>query len=196
MIRSRSRRERCCCCCCSSRTDARVVLSLTPPEIPKQQLFSSCSLFPLFLSVCFYKIYKNTVLVRDVLCALDSSRCESCASLKREGYICCFHGDIFAPKNGWFREKHKIRTIKFLFASSTLCLLLSFPHYSKCFFVVLLVALQFYYPSEKEATRVIPFCRALLRGKRREGSRESCTSKVHIIRVERLTLASHRENSD
>ena len=35
---------------------------------------------------------------------------------------------------------------------STLCLLLSFPHYSKCFFVVLLVALQFYYPSEKEAT--------------------------------------------
>ena len=63
-----------------------------------------------------------------------------------------FHGDIFAPKNGWFREKHKIRTIKFLFASSTLCLLLSFPHYSKCFFVVLLVALQFYYPSEKEAT--------------------------------------------
>ena len=103
--------------------------------------------------MCFYKIYKNTVLVRDVLYALNSSRCESCASLKREGYICCFHGDIFAPKNGWFREKHKSRTIKFLFASSsTLCLLLSFPHYSKCFFVVLLVALQFYYPSEKEAT--------------------------------------------
>ena len=47
----------------------------------------------------------------------------------------------------------QIRTIKFLFASSsTLCILLSFPHYSKCFFVVLLVALQFYYLSEKEAT--------------------------------------------
>ena len=62
--------------------------------------------------------------------------------------------ETFLTKNGWFREKHKIRTIKFLFASSssTLCLLLSFPHYSKCFFVVLLVALQFYYPSEKEAT--------------------------------------------
>ena len=117
------------------------------------------------------------------MCSMRSIRRDaSRVLLWSEKDISRFHGDIFAPKNGWFREKHKIRTIKFLFASSssTLCLLLSFPHYSKCFFVVLLVALQFYYPSEKEATRVIPFCRALLRGKRREGSRESCTSKVYI----------------
>lgn len=59
----------------------------------------------------------------------------------------------FCTQKRMVPRETQIRTIKFLFASSsTLCILLSFPHYSKCFFVVLLVALQFYYPSEKEAT--------------------------------------------
>jgi hypothetical protein len=60
MIRSRPRRES--CCCCSSRTDANV-LTLKPPEIPKQLL--SCSLFPLFL--CVYIKYTHAVLLRDIL---------------------------------------------------------------------------------------------------------------------------------
>lgn len=57
----------------------------------------------------------------------------------------------FCTQKRMVPRETQIRTIKFLFASSsTLCILLSFPH-SKCFFVVLLVALEFY-PSEKEAT--------------------------------------------
>ena len=77
------------------------------------------------------------------------------ACFSEAGRIYLAFTETFLTKNGWFREKHKSRTIKFLFASSssTLCILLSFPHYSKCFFVVLLVALEFYYHlSEKEAT--------------------------------------------
>ena len=61
MIRSRPRRES--CCCCSSRTDAKNVLTLTPPEIPKQ-LFLSCSLFPLFLRVYIKYTRKHSFITR------------------------------------------------------------------------------------------------------------------------------------
>ena len=93
----------------------------------------------------------------------------------------------FCTQKRMVPRETQIRTIKFLFASSsTLCILLSFPHY-KCFIKFFWLLYSFTTRAKKKRRELYLFVARSLRGKRREGSRESCTSKVHVIRVERLT---------
>ena len=130
--------------CCSSR-DANVLTLIKPPEIPKQ-LVVVFSLSTFSVRVCArIKCTRTHARSFDVrlLCA-QFVAIGSCSSLKQEEYERAFTDPFltnfssktdfrFREKKNGFRVFKEIRTIKFLFASSsTLCILLSFPHY-KCF---------------------------------------------------------------